>query len=184
MMVESNDKDGAKVYEMIIKQIIQDLQLSPSIKNMKVFVDPKEVVFIMAVKMDKTSTNIKLNEVANVTYEKEEDKTTIKILDENYLPNILKLLWGEFSRDQLYQPDRYTILLDGDESFLKDLTVFSPKKNLKVRVIDAIFRILPEGFRVVRELSKDDIVAIVSTDEMIKDDWILKCQKYVKELED
>lgn len=164
--------------------MLQNLQLSPSIKDMKVFVDSKEVVFIMVVKMDKTSSNTKLSEVANVTYEKDEDKTVLKIFDENHLPNILKLLWREFSRDQLYQPDRYTILLDGDATFLKDLVVFSPKVNLKMRIIDVIFRIIPEGFRVLRELSKDDIVAIVATDEMIKDDWILRCQKYIEELED
>ncbi|MDR3290827.1 MAG: methanogenesis marker 17 protein [Methanobrevibacter sp.] len=183
MIVESNDKDGAEVYEMIIKQILQDLQLSPSIKNMKAFVNPNEVVFIIAIKMDKTSNHIKLNEVAKVTYEKEENKTIIKISDENYLPDILKLLWGDFSRDQLYQPDRYTIILDDDVSFLKDRIVFSPKVNLKIRIIDAIFRIIPEGFRVLRELSKNDIVAIVATDEMIKDEWILKCNELIKELE-
>ncbi|GAA5818335.1 MAG: methanogenesis marker 17 protein [Methanobrevibacter sp. CfCl-M3] len=184
MLVESNDKDGAEVYEMIIKQILQDLQLSPSIKDMKSFVNPNEVVFIIAIKMDKTSTSIKLNEVSSITYDKEENKTTIKISDENYLPNILKLLWREFSRDQLYQPDRYTILLDDDVTFLKDLIVFSPKENLKMRLIDAIFRIIPEGFRVLRELSKDDIVAIVATDEMLKDEWILKCQDLINELKD
>ncbi|MDR3223721.1 MAG: methanogenesis marker 17 protein [Methanobrevibacter sp.] len=183
MIVQSNDKDGAKVYEMIIKQILQDLQLSPSIKNMKAFVNPNEVIFIIAIKMDKTSSHIKLSEVAEVTYEKEENKTIIKISDENYLPDILKLLWRDFSRDQLYQPDRYTIILDGDVSFLRDSIVFSPKVNLKIRIIDAIFRIIPEGFRVLRELSKNDIVAIVATDEMIKDEWILKCKELIKELE-
>jgi putative methanogenesis marker protein 17 len=182
MLVESNDEDGAKVYEMIINQVLQDLQLGPSIKEMKAFVNPNEVFFIIAIKMDRTSTVTKLKDVATVTYDKEEDKTTIKISNENFLPNILKFLWREFGKDQFYQSDRYTIVFDGKVSILEDVTIFSPKEDLKVRIIDAIFRIIPEGFRVLKELSENDIIAIVATDEMIKDDWVNKCKGYIKEL--
>ncbi|WP_263641016.1 methanogenesis marker 17 protein [Methanobrevibacter arboriphilus] len=90
MLVESTDVEGAKVYEMIIKQIFQDLQLSPSVKDMRVFVDPKEVVFILAIKMDKTSNFTILGDVTSIEYDKESNKTIIRVKDENYLPNILK----------------------------------------------------------------------------------------------
>jgi putative methanogenesis marker protein 17 len=182
MSVESNDPDGAKVYDMIIGQVLQDLQLGPSIKEMKIYINPNEIVCIIAIKMDRTSKITKLNNVANVTYDKDEDKTTIKISDENFLPNILKVLWVEFGRDQFYQPDRYTIVFDGKVPILNDLTIFSPKEDLKVRIIDAIFRIIPEGFRVLKELSEDDIIAIVATDEMIKDAWVDKCKEFIEEI--
>ena len=55
MMIESNDPDGAKVYEMITKQILQDLLLAPSLADIKAYVNPNEVVFIMAMKMKRTS---------------------------------------------------------------------------------------------------------------------------------
>lgn len=182
MLVESTDKEGAKVYEMIIKQIFQDLQLSPSIKDMRVFVDPAEVVFILAMKMDKTSNFTILDDVANVKYDEEEDKTIIRVRDENYLPNILKKLWLEKGRENIHQPDRFSFVLEGKEDNLKNLVIDDPYENLKKRVYDAAFRIIPEGFRIIRDISQDDIIAIVCTDELIKDEWLDKGLAYVKEL--
>ena len=182
MLVESTDKEGAKVYEMIIKQIFQDLQLSPSIKDMRVFVDPEEVVFILAIKMDKTSNFTILSDVANVKYNGEEDKTIIRVENENYLPNILKKLWLEKGKENIHQPDRFRFVIEGKEEDLENLIIDDPHENLKIRLYDATFRIIPEGFRIVRDISEGDIVAIVSTDELIKDEWLDKGLAYVEEL--
>lgn len=182
MLVESTDKEGAKVYEMIIKQIFQDLQLSPSIKDMRVYVDPTEVVFILAMKMDKTSNFTTLGDVTNIEYDKEENKTLIRVKDENYLPNILKKLWLEKGRENVHQPDRFSFVLDGKEDKLENLIIDDPYENLKKRVYDAAFRIIPEGFRIIRDISQDDIIVIVCTDELIKDEWLDKGLAYVEEL--
>ncbi len=182
MLVKSNDKEGAKVYEMIIRQIFQDLQLSPSIKDMRVCVDPKEVVFILAMKMDKTSSFTSLNDLATLEYDKEEDKTIIRIDDENFLPNILRKLWIEKGRENVHQPDRFKVILDGKQENLGDLVIDDPYENLKKRVYDAAFRIIPEGFRIIRDISQGDIVAIVCTDELIKDEWLDKGLEYFEEL--
>jgi putative methanogenesis marker protein 17 len=182
MLVESNDKEGAEVYEMIIKQIFQDLQLSPSIKDMRVFVNPDDVVFIIAIKMDKTSTLLRLKDIATVKYDKEENKTFIRIIDEIYLPNALKKLMIELGRENIAQPNRYTIAINGKVKDIEDIVVFSPKDNLKKRVYDAIFRIIPEGFRIIRDISEEDVIAVICTDELIKDSWIEKGKKFVQEL--
>lgn len=182
MLVESTDKEGAKVYEMIIKQIFQDLQLSPSIKDMRVYVDPAEVVFILAMKMDKTSDFTILGDVTTIEYDKEENKTIIRVKDENYLPNILRKLWLEKGRENIHQPDRFSFVLDGKEDNLESLIIDDPHENLKKRVYDAAFRIIPEGFRIIRDISQDDIIAIVCTDELIKDEWLDRGLAYVEEL--
>ena len=182
MLVKSNDKEGAKVYEMIIGQIFQDLQLSPSIKDMRVFVNPEEVVFILAIKLDKTSSFTSLHDVVTIKYDKNDDKTIIRVKDENYLPNILKKLWQEYGRENVHQPNRFSIILDGEDDNLKDLVIDDPYVNLKKRVYDAAFRIIPEGFRIVRDISDGDVIAIVATDELIKDDWLDQGFQYVEEL--
>ena len=107
MLVECYDEKGAEVYEMIIKQIFQDLVLGPSVDDLKAFANPDEAVFILAIKMKKASGVIKFKDVANFSYDKANDVTKIFIENENYLPNILKLLWRQFSRDEIYQPTRY-----------------------------------------------------------------------------
>ena len=116
MLVECYDKKGAEVYEIIIKQIFQDLVLGSSVDDLKAFVNPDDPVFILAIKMKKTSNVIKFGDVADFTYNKEKDVTTILIGDENYLPNILNKLWRMFSRDEIYQPNRYVLEISGNQS--------------------------------------------------------------------
>ncbi|KZX14342.1 methanogenesis marker 17 protein [Methanobrevibacter curvatus] len=182
MLVESPDNEGAKVYEMIIKQIFQDLQLSPSVKDMKVCVDPEKVLFIIAIKLDKIPTDLFLRDLAVVKYDKVNNLTLIGIKDENYLPQILKKLWMEFPRESVAQPNRYTITIPNEVTGLNDLNIVNAKENIQRKVYDAIFRIIPEGFRIIRDLSEDDVVAIVATDELIKDSWLKRGKKFVDEL--
>ncbi|MBE6505083.1 MAG: methanogenesis marker 17 protein [Methanobrevibacter millerae] len=183
MLVECYDKKGAEVYEIIIKQIFQDLVLGASVDDLKAFVNPDDPVFIIAIKMKKTSTVVKFNDVANFTYDKAEDVTHIFVEDENYLPNILKRLWRRFSRDEIYQPTRYNIDLDGNQMDLETLVIDDPHSNLQRRIYDAIFRILPEGFKIIKDMSTKDVIAVVATDELIMDAWVEKAEEYIAELE-
>ncbi|AMD17920.1 methanogeneis marker protein 17 [Methanobrevibacter sp. YE315] len=182
MLVECYDERGAEVYEIIIKQIFQDLVLGASVDDLKAYVNPDDPVFVLAIKMRKTSTAVKFEDVANLSYDKANDKTMILIDNENYLPNILKILWMEFSRDEIYQPNRYQLELNGDHTDLKSVVVDDPHSNLQRRIYDAIFRILPEGFKIIKDLSTEDIVTVVATDELIKDEWIEKAHEYIDEL--
>lgn len=183
MLVECYDKKGAEVYEIIIKQIFQDLVLGASVDDLKAFVNPDDPVFILAIKMKKTSTVIEFKDIANFTYDKADDVTHIFVEDENYLPNILKKLWRQFSRDEIYQPTRYNIDLDGNQMDLETLVIDDPHSNLQRRIYDAIFRILPEGFKIIKDMSTKDIIAVVATDELIMDSWIEKTEEYIAELE-
>ena len=183
MLVECYDKKGAEVYEIIIKQIFQDLVLGTSVDDLKAFVNPDDPVFILAIKMKKTSTVVEFKDVANFTYDKADDVTHIFVEDENYLPNILKRLWRKFSRDEIYQPTRYNIDLDGNQMNLETLVIDDPHSNLQRRIYDAIFRILPEGFKIIKDMSTKDIIAVVATDELIMDAWIEKAEEYIAELE-
>ena len=170
MLVECYDERGAEVYEIIIKQIFQDLVLGASVDDLKAYVNPDDPVFVLAIKMRKTSNVVKFEDVANLTYDKNDDVTRILIDNENYLPNILKELWKQFSRDEIYQPNRYQLEIAGDYTDLKSIVVDDPHSNLQRRIYDAVFRILPEVFKNIKDLSTEDIVCVVATDEVSKDD--------------
>jgi putative methanogenesis marker protein 17 len=182
MLVECYDEKGAEVYEIIIKQIFQDLVLGSAVDDLKAYVNPDDPVFVLAIKMRKTSNAIAFEDVASLSYVKAEDITRIIVDDENYLPNILKQLWARFSREEIYQPNRYQLEINGDQSDLKTLIIDDPHSNLQRRIYDAIFRILPEGFKIIKDMSTEDIVAVVATDELIKDAWIEKANEYIDEL--
>ena len=133
--------------------------------------------------MKKTSSVVKFEDVANLTYVKDDDVTRILVDNENYLPNILKQLWKRFSREEIYQPNRYQLEIAGDNTDLKTLVIDDPHSNLQRRIYDAIFRILPEGFKIIKDMSTDNIVTVVATDELIADAWIEKANEYISELE-
>ncbi len=183
MLVECYDERGAEVYEIIIKQIFQDLVLGAAVDDLRAYVNPDDPVFILAIKMKKTSRVVTFEDVANLSYVKEDDFTRIIVDNENYLPNILKQLWKRFSREEIYQPNRYQLEIDGDHVDLKTLVIDDPHSNLQRRIYDAIFRILPEGFKIIKDMSTENIVTVVATDELIADAWIEKAKEYISELE-
>jgi len=45
-----------------------------------------------------------------------------------------------------------------------------------------MFRIVPEGFKIIKDMSEGDIVAVVATDELIRDSWVEKASEYINEL--
>ena len=113
MLVECYDEKGAEVYEMIIKQIFQDLVLGPAVEDLKAFANPDEAVFILAIKMKKTSGVIKFGDVANFTYDKNNKVTKIFIENENYLPNILSYCGEDIPEmNFISQPDTILILTE------------------------------------------------------------------------
>ena len=183
MLVECYDERGAEVYEIIIKQIFQDLVLGAAVDDLRAYVNPDDPVFILAIKMKNTSSVVKFEDVANLTYVKAEDVTRILVDNENYLPNILKQLWKRFSREEIYQPNRYQLEITGDNTDLKTLIIDDPHSNLQRRIYDAIFRILPEGFKIIKDMSTENIITVVATDELIADAWIEKANEYISELE-
>lgn len=184
MLVECYDSKGADVYEMIVKQVLQDLQISRSVKDMRIFVDPREPVFIIAVEIEKTTKPISIEDLADLKYDELEDKSYIRIKDETYLPDLMEILWDLEGREKISQPSRFEVVIDNPEAKLDGIIVYDPAKNLKRKIYDAIFRILPEGFRVIKDISKGNIVAMVCTDELLKDEWIEKGQIMVNELKD
>ena len=103
-----------------------------------------------------------------------------------YSDNIKRTAWEvhelAMTRDEIYQPNRYQLEIKGDYTDLKSVVVDDPHSNLQRRVYDAVFRILPEGFKNIKDLSSDEIVCVVATDELIKDDWIEKAHEFIGEL--
>lgn len=182
MLIESNDSEGAKVYEMITKQILQDMVLAPSLVDLRAYVNPNEVVFIMAMKIKGTSKMVHLSEAVSFEYDDISDKTVLTINNENFLPNVLRKLWREFGRENVHQPSRYIIELDGEKD-IGDWVIDDPYVNLKRKCYDAIFRIVPEGFKIMKDMSKGDIIAVIATDELIKDEWISHCEEIIDDLE-
>ena len=182
MKVECYDEDGAAVYDMIVRHILQEVQVTRSIADLRVYVDPREPLFIIVVKLEKASQPIVIEDFTEYEFNKAGNEMFIKIKDETYLPDLLEKLWEREGRNKIHQPNRFEVIIDDPTSDLEGLVVRDPQDDLKKKVYDAIFRIIPEGFRVIDHRSEDNIIALTCTDEMMKDEWLKKTDEIISEV--
>jgi putative methanogenesis marker protein 17 len=182
MKVECYDEDGAAVYDMIVRHILQEVQVTRSIGDLRVYVDPREPLFIIVVKLEKASQPVVIEDFTEYEFNKAGNEMFIKIKDETYLPDLLEKLWEREGRNKIHQPNRYEVIIDDPTSDLEGLVVRDPQDDLKKKVYDAIFRIIPEGFRVIDHRSEDNIIALTCTDEMMKDEWLKKTDEIISEV--
>ncbi|MBZ2166133.1 methanogenesis marker 17 protein [Methanobacterium spitsbergense] len=182
MKVECYDENGAEVYDMIIRHILQEVQVSRSIGDLRVYVDPREPIFIIVVKLEKASQPIVIDDFAEYKFNKEGNEMFIKINDETYLPDLLEKLWKTEGRNKIHQPNRFEVIIDDPQTELKGMVVRDPQDDLRNKVYDAIFRIIPEGFRVIDHKSVGNIIALTCTDEIMKDEWLRKTDEIIEEV--
>jgi putative methanogenesis marker protein 17 len=182
MKVECYDEEGAEVYDMIVRQILQEVQVSRAIKDLRVYVDPREPVFIIVVQFEKTAPPVVLEDFADYEYDSEANEAFIRINNENYLPQLLNKLWEIEGRNKVHQPSRFEVIIDDPHNQLEGMVVQNPEEDLKKKIYDAIFRIIPEGLRVVEHYSEGNIIAMTCSDEVIKDEWVAKMMALIKEI--
>ena len=174
MYVECYDEVGAEVYDTLLRHALQELKLARAIK------DPRDAIFIAVVKLEKASQPIYLKDMASYKYE--DDLLKILIDNENYTPDLLRVLWREEGRVNVAQPDRYKIEISNPTIDPENLMVVDPSKELKRRVYDALFRVMPEGFRMTRNASEGNLVCLMSSDEIIDEKWNKKFNEVIEEV--
>jgi putative methanogenesis marker protein 17 len=182
MKVECYDENGAAVYDMIVRHILQEVQVTRSIGDLRVYVDPREPLFIIVVKLEKASKPVVIEDFTEYEFNKAGNEMFIKIKDETYLPDLLEKLWEKEGRNKIHQPNRFEVIIDDPTYDLEGMVVRDPQDDLKKKVYDAIFRIIPEGFRVIDHRSEDNIIALTCTDEMMKDEWLKKTDEIIAEV--
>ncbi|NYB51941.1 MAG: methanogenesis marker 17 protein [Methanobacteriaceae archaeon] len=182
MQVECYDESGQEVYDMIVRHILQEVQIVRSVKDVRVYVDPREPVFIIAVQYLKTSPPVVIEDFTEYEYEPEANEAFIRIKDEKYLPELLKKLWELEGRNKVHQPSRFEVIIDDPQVKLEGLVVHDPEEDLKKKVYDALFRIIPEGFRVIDHYSEGNIIALTCSDEYIKEEYLEKTREIVEDM--
>lgn len=183
MKVECYDKTGAEVYDMVVRQILQDLQITRAVKDLRVYADPREPVFIVVINYEKTAPALSLLDIAEYEKDRKANEIFLTIKDENYLPELLSLLWETEGRNKVHQSSRYEVIVDDPQTDIKNMVVHNPEEDLRKKIYDALFRIIPEGFRVVDHHSEGNIIALTASDEIIKDEWLQKTREIIEEME-
>lgn len=182
MNIECYDKTGAEVYELVVRQTLQDLQITRAIKDLRVYADPREPLFIIAVSYEKTAPPIHMDDFTEYKYDEKANETFIRINDEKYLPDLLAKLGEAEGRNKIHQTNRYEIVIDDPQTDLGSLIIYDPEEDLRKKIYDALFRIIPEGFRIIQHYSKGNIIALTASDDVIQDEWLKKTDNIIREL--
>jgi len=178
--VECPEPVGAAYYKQIANDVLLDHNLLRVINKLHVFIDPKVPVFVAVGTLKKITSVVRVRDFANVN--PVGDKITLVISDERYLAPMLKIFWQKFGKDQVEQPDRFTVILynvEADAREIEDLVVADPSESLFKDLIYAFRLIAPEGFRVRSEkFSKERFSFVASEDTLAEDLNPLIREKY------
>jgi putative methanogenesis marker protein 17 len=167
--VESPDEQGARLIEELMLDVFSDLNVAQSLYNVKIYVDPDEPVFILCGKLAVSVPDVKISDIATMTHT--DDGLKLDIKNERYVNDLMDKLTELYGKANILQIDRYTVLVATDEE-IPDEVIFEPATELKRTVIDAIRRVVPEGYRIIKhEITRNSILFIAS-EEPIKDEWI------------
>ncbi|MDD3933410.1 MAG: methanogenesis marker 17 protein [Methanoculleus sp.] len=172
-VVESPDAVGREAYERIAADVLQDLDLIKVIDRLHIYVDPKVPIFVAAGMLRHMPRAIRVSDFANVN--PGEKGIVIDIGDETYLAPLLQKLWARYGKENVDQPDRFTIVLPAGvagEEDLEHVVVADPSETLYKDVIYALQYIAPEGFKVRRQYIRDEKFYYVASEDTLPGDIV------------
>ncbi len=177
IIVESDEETGADVYNRVIIDVMSDLALGRVLEKVRAYIDVKEPVFIFVALRRYGLPSIRLSDFAEVDmgdYGKNE--VTINLLKESYIPQLLNKLWERYGKGNIEHSERNMIIVHTPEYFtevdiLREMVIDEKIAQINDRIMDAMLRIIPEGFRVRYHQLTEEYILFVASEDPIKQEW-------------
>ena len=172
-VVESPDPVGREAYDRITGDVLQDLDLIKVIDRLHIYVDPKIPIFIAAGVLHHMPRTIRVGDFANVN--RGDTRIVLDIGDETYLAPLLRVLWEIYGKENVEQPDRFTVILPAGmagEEDLEQVVVADPGETLHKDVIYAMQYLAPEGFKVRRQYIRGERFYYVASEDTLPGDVV------------
>lgn len=166
--VECPEKTGGDYYRRITDVVLLDHNLIRVVKKLHIFIDPRIPLFIGVGITKRLPGVIRLMDFADVLVK--EQKVTISIGDEAYLAPLLKILWEQYGKENVEQPDRFTIILQiegADMKSIEEIPVYDPRESIYKDLIYALQVIQPEGFKVRRQYYGGEKFYLVASEDTL-----------------
>jgi len=170
IQVEGSEEYGNDVYVELFERILIDLGLTNRVEGAKLLIYPEKHLFIVTVMMRQARTSVKVSEVADVS--DRDGNAYLVIRNESYAPPLLALLWKQFGRERIEQLSRLEILAHGITAKKIESLQISPGEELRKEVLDAVWRLLPEGFKVRHNLFDKNVMTIISTEHTMEEEFV------------
>lgn len=188
--VESPDKTGAEAYESVIRDVLADLELTTVLGRLWIWIDPTEPVFIFCALIRTGIPPICVKDMADISTGAPSSKQVeLKLTNEEHVSTLLNILWIEYGRENVSQPEKKVITIDTEDKeevrrTLADVVIADPRREIESRLADALLRITPEGFRVRHHVSTGSEMLFVASEDSIKSEWIKKAEDMMNQLKE
>lgn len=177
IVVESTEEIGAEVYKRVIQDVLSDLALGRVIEKVRVYIDVTQPVFIFLGVRRMGLPSVKLKDFADVkTGEYGKHEVVIDLSKETYIPQLLNKLWERYGRGNINHEERTRIMVEtanyiNEVDLLKEMVIDEKVQEINDRIVDAMLRIIPEGFRVRCHRLTDTYILFVASEDAIKQEW-------------
>ncbi len=172
---------GQESYEKLFRQVLLELGVTRLVEKFEILIDPKEPVFIISMRTGRARSAIKIKDVALI--DQRTSGTFLTISDETYAPALLSRLWEKYGRDRIEQMTRYETLCRSCTSDEVGSLELDPGEELRKKLLDAVWRLLPEGFKVRQDMLSERAMTIVATEHIMQDKWLLLAKEMHKRME-
>lgn len=181
IIVEGPESFANDSYTQLLERTLVDMGITTSIDKVKLIIRPAEPLFIVSIRTRKAGGSRLVSEIS--TIEEKEGGTFISINDENYAPRLISLLWRTFGRERVEQITRLEILAKGTTAKEIETLRLDPEEELKKKLLDAVWRLLPEGFKVRHEVASETAMTITATERTLTPEQIALGMATQKEME-
>jgi len=178
--VTGQEEYAAKKYREIIMDILQDLGLIRTIGRLYVYVDIQKPYFAMYGLLRSGIPPLTVKDVGDVL--KVQGGYQIKINDEEHMANLLRVLWEHYGRERVEQPSRDIVIIASDTS-PSELMVADLEAEFLQDLIDALIRIVPEGFRNRRNIMTKDSFFFIAAEESLTPEILSEIEGKIREME-
>ncbi len=179
--VKGTEEYGNQSYADLFRRILVDLGLANRVEEARIVILPEKPLFLISVRTRKARTTVKLDDIASV--EEKGDNTYLNITNESYAPVLLANLWKRFGRERIEQLSRLEVLCHGIKPDLLKAIELDPGQELKKELLDALWRLMPEGFKVHHTLSSETVMTIAATEHVMTDEMILMAKQMQGDME-
>ena len=179
--VEGTEEQGNRVYGQLFERILVDLGLTNRVEGARMLFKPEVPLFLISVRLRQARTTVKIADIA--TLEQRALDTYMTINDESYAPALLAMLWKRFGRERIEQITRLELLVRRAKEEDVGGLELNPGHELKKDVLDAVWRLMPEGFKVRHNILSENVLTVVATEHVMLPEYIAMAEKLHKEME-
>ncbi|OKY78392.1 MAG: hypothetical protein BTN85_0883 [Candidatus Methanohalarchaeum thermophilum] len=170
--VRGQDKSGNESYKEIAENLISESNISTLINKAEILAEPQEPFFIISIATEGVRSTKKVEDISILDESDEGCQVIIK--DERYATDLLSKLWEEFGKSDVEQSERLKIICHGVScEEIEDLEL-EPEEEMRESIINLIWQIIPEGFRVRKSFVSNDKVTMLASEDRLKEKWIKK----------